>query len=62
MKKMNAVLLLIATLALSLSLSLPASASPRDRSGDSMLGRLLQRLTQVIHTLEGPMIPPPGHG
>jgi hypothetical protein len=27
-----------------------------------MLGRLLQRLTQVIHTLEGPMIPPPGHG
>jgi len=58
MKKMNAVLLLIATLAL----SMPAAASPRDRSGDSMLGRMLQRLTQVIHTLEGPMIPPPGHG
>jgi len=58
MKKMNAVLLLIAILAL----ALPASASPRNGGGDSILGRLLQRLTQVIHTLEGPMIPPPGHG
>lgn len=56
MKRTNAILLLIATLAL----AVPLSAAPVGGSGDTFLARLLRGIGRITHALDEPQGPPPG--
>jgi hypothetical protein len=56
MKKLNTSLLLVLTIAL----AAPAFGAARDGDGGSFLDRLVRSLHRIVHTFEGPMIPPPG--
>jgi hypothetical protein len=58
MRKINASLLLVATIAL----AGPAFGAPRDRDGGSIFERLVRSLHQIVHVFDEPQGPPPRGG